>query len=92
MGYIYFIIDLPSAWVWDCRKKLLMPCAKKAGETAAGGWSDAGALAGAMHHPADRLEATTGEISTAVVAEPVTRIPCLKAGVNSLMTSIIHNQ
>jgi hypothetical protein len=64
----------------------------KAGETAARGWSGAGTSAGFMHHPADPLGATTGQISTAAVAEPVTRIPCLKAGVNSLMTSIIHNE
>jgi len=52
----------------------------------------AGASAGFIHHSADRLGVTTGEISAAAVTEPAIRIPCLKAGVNSLMTSIIHNK
>jgi len=43
MGYIYFIIDIPSALVEDCREKTADAVFGKAGETAAGGcigWCD----------------------------------------------------
>jgi len=49
MGYIYFIIDLPSALVWDRRKKNADAVFGKASETVAGAWSGAGASAGAIH-------------------------------------------